>query len=233
MAGTAEPIIDYLSAHVPIGDVTLEGTLSLPQEAAAVVLFAHGSGSGRHSPRNRHVANVLNEARLATLLIDLLTPEEEEFDLFTGELRFNIALLAHRFVVTTEWLTQYSDTRRLPIGYFGASTGAAAALVAAAQRPDDVGAVVSRSGRPDLAGTALPYVRAPTLLIVGGKDIQVIELNEEALRLLRCEKDLVIVPGATHLFEEPGALDEVAGLARWWFLRHLNVNMARDAPHDR
>jgi putative phosphoribosyl transferase len=233
MAGTAEPIIDYLSAHVPIGDVTLEGTLSLPQEAAAVVLFAHGSGSGRHSPRNRHVANVLNEARLATLLIDLLTPEEEEFDLFTGELRFNIALLAHRFVVTTEWLTQYSDTRRLPIGYFGASTGAAAALVAAAQRPDDVGAVVSRSGRPDLAGTALPHVRAPTLLIVGGKDIQVIELNEEALRLLRCEKDLVIVPGATHLFEEPGALDEVAGLARWWFLRHLNVNMARDAPHDR
>jgi len=233
MAGTAEPIIDYLSAHVPIGDVTLEGTLSLPQEAAAVVLFAHGSGSGRHSPRSRHVANVLNEARLATLLIDLLTPEEEEFDLFTGELRFNIALLAHRFVVTTEWLTQYSDTRRLPIGYFGASTGAAAALVAAAQRPDDVGAVVSRSGRPDLAGTALPHVRAPTLLIVGGKDIQVIELNEEALRLLRCEKDLVIVPGATHLFEEPGALDEVAGLARWWFLRHLNVNMARDAPHDR
>jgi putative phosphoribosyl transferase len=233
MAGTAEPIIDYLSAHVPIGDVTLEGTLSLPQEAAAVVLFAHGRGSGRHSPHNRHVANVLNEARLATLLIDLLTPEEEEFDLFTGELRFNIALLAHRFVVTTEWLTQYSDTRRLPIGYFGASTGAAAALVAAAQRPDDVGAVVSRSGRPDLAGTALPHVRAPTLLIVGGKDIQVIELNEEALRLLRCEKDLVIVPGATHLFEEPGALDEVAGLARWWFLRHLNVNMARDAPHDR
>jgi pimeloyl-ACP methyl ester carboxylesterase len=233
MAETAEPIIDYLSAHVPIGDVTLEGTLSLPQEAAAVVLFAHGSGSGRHSPRNRHVANVLNEARLATLLIDLLTPEEEEFDLFTGELRFNIALLAHRFVVTTEWLTQYSDTRRLPIGYFGASTGAAAALVAAAQRPDDVGAVVSRSGRPDLAGTALPHVRAPTLLIVGGKDIQVIELNEEALRLLRCEKDLVIVPGATHLFEEPGALDEVAGLARWWFLRHLSVNMARDAPHDR
>ena len=225
MAETAEPIIDYLSAHVPIGDVTLEGTLSLPQEAAAVVLFAHGSGGGRHSPRSRHVANVLNEARLATLLIDLLTPEEEEFDLFTGELRFNIALLAHRFVVTTEWLTQYSDTRRLPIGYFGASTGAAAALVAAAQRPDDVGAVVSRSGRPDLAGTALPHVRAPTLLIVGGKDIQVIELNEEALRLLRCEKDLVIVPGATHLFEEPGALDEVAGLARWWFLRHLTRTM--------
>ena len=239
MAETAEPIIDYRSAHIPIGDVTLEGTLSLPQEAAAVVLFAHGSGSGRHSPRNRHVANVLSEARLATLLIDLLTAEEEEFDLFTGELRFNIALLAHRLVARTEWLTQYTDTRRLPVGYFGASTGAAAGVVAAAQRPDHVGAVVSRGGRPDLAGTVLPHVRAPTLLIVGGNDLQVIELNEEALRLLRCEKKLVIVPGASHLFEEPGALDEVAGLARWWFLRHLtrpmqsDVNMARDAPDDR
>ncbi len=239
MAETAEPIIDYRSAHIPIGDVTLEGTLSLPQEAAAVVLFAHGSGSGRHSPRNRHVANVLSEARLATLLIDLLTAEEEEFDLFTGELRFNIALLAHRLVATTEWLTEYTDTRGLPVGYFGASTGAAAGVVAAAQRPDHVGAVVSRGGRPDLAGTVLPHVRAPTLLIVGGNDLQVIELNEEALRLLRCEKKLVIVPGASHLFEEPGALDEVAGLARWWFLRHLtrpmqsDVNMARDAPDDR
>ena len=168
MAETAEPIIDYRSAHIPIGDVTLEGTLSLPQEAAAVVLFAHGSGSGRHSPRNRHVANVLSEARLATLLIDLLTAEEEEFDLFTGELRFNIALLAHRLVATTEWLTEYTDTRGLPVGYFGASTGAAAGVVAAAQRPDHVGAVVSRGGRPDLAGTVLPHVRAPTLLIVGG-----------------------------------------------------------------
>jgi hypothetical protein len=136
MAENAEPIIDYRSAHIPAGEVMLEGTLNLPQQALAVVLFAHGSGSGRHSPRNRHVANVLNEARLATLLIDLLTREEEEFDLFTGELRFNIALLAHRLVVTTEWLTQYTDTRRLPIGYFGASTRAAGALVAAAQRPD-------------------------------------------------------------------------------------------------
>jgi putative phosphoribosyl transferase len=238
MAETAEPIIDYRSAHIPAGEVMLEGTLNLPQQALAVVLFAHGSGSGRHSPRNRHVANVLNEARLATLLIDLLTREEEEFDLFTGELRFNIALLAHRLVVTTEWLTQYTDTRRLPIGYFGASTGAAGALVAAAQRPDRVGAVVSRGGRPDLAGTALSRVRAPTLLIVGGNDLQVIELNKEALRLLRCEKDLAIVPGASHLFEEPGALDEVARLAGWWFLRHLtrpmqrDVHMARDAPDD-
>ena len=168
---------------------------------------------------------MLNEARLATLLIDLLTPEEEEIDVFTAELRFNIGLLAQRLVTATEWLTQYADTRRLPIGYFGASTGAAAALTAVAQRPDHVGAVVSRGGRPDLAGTALPRVRAPTLLIVGGNDLQVIELNEEALRLLRCEKDLVIVPGASHLFEEPGALDEVTGLARWWFLRHLTRTM--------
>jgi putative phosphoribosyl transferase len=140
---------------------------------------------------------------------------------FTGELRFDIGLLAQRLVTATEWLTQYADTRWLPIGYFGASTGAAAALRVAAQRPDHVGTVVSRGGRPDLAGTTLPLVRAPTLLIVGGNDLQVIELNEEALRLLCCEKDLVIIPGATHLFEEPGALDEVAGLARWWFLRHL------------
>jgi len=225
MAETAEPIIDYRSAHIPTGQVTLEGTLNLPQEAVAVVLFAHGSGSGRQSPRNWHVANVLNQARLATLLIDLLTPEEEEIDVFTGELRFDIGLLAQRLVTATEWLTQYADTRWLPIGYFGASTGAAAALRVAAQRPDHVGTVVSRGGRPDLAGTTLPLVRAPTLLIVGGNDLQVIELNEEALRLLRCEKDLVIVPGASHLFEEPGALDEVAGLARWWFLRHLTRTM--------
>jgi pimeloyl-ACP methyl ester carboxylesterase len=229
MAEPAEMIIDYRSVQVPTGQVTLEGNLNLPQEAVAVVLFAHGSGSGRRSPRNRHVADVLNEARLATLLIDLLTREEEEIDLFTGELRFDIGLLSQRLVAATEWLTQYADTRQLPIGYFGASTGAAAALVAAAQRPDHVGAVVSRGGRPDLAGPALPRVCAPTLLIVGGRDVQVIELNEEALRLLRCEKDLVIVPGATHLFEEPGALDEVAGLARWWFLHHLTQTMQRAA----
>jgi putative phosphoribosyl transferase len=229
MAEPEEGIIDYRSVDVPAGQVTLEGNLNLPQGASAVVLFAHGSGSGRHSPRNRHVANVLNEARLATLLIDLLTREEEEIDLLTTELRFDIGLLAQRLVAATEWLIRYADTRRLPIGYFGASTGAAAALVAAARCPDHVGAVVSRGGRPDLAGPALPRVRAPTLLIVGGKDVQVIELNEEALRLLRCEKDLVIVPGATHLFEEPGALDEVAGLARWWFLRHLTQTTPRVA----
>jgi putative phosphoribosyl transferase len=218
---TAEPIIDYQSAQIPTGRVTLEATLNLPQEAVAVVLVAHGSGSGRLSHRNWHVANVLNRARLATLLIDLLTAEEEEIDVFTGELSFDIGLLAQRLVTATEWLTRYADTKWLPIGYFGASRGAAAALRAAAQLPDYVGAVVSRGGRPDLVGTTLPLVRAPTLLIVGGNDLQVIELNQEALRLLRCEKELVIVPGATRLFEEPGALDEVAGLARWWFLRHL------------
>jgi pimeloyl-ACP methyl ester carboxylesterase len=147
MAETAEPIIDHRSAHIPAGEVMFEGTLNPPQQALAVVLFAHGSGSGRHSPRNQHVVNMLNEARLATLLMDLLTREEKEFDLFTGELRFNTALLAHRLVVTTEWLTQYTDTRRLPIGYFGASTGAVAALVSAAQRPDRAGAVVSRDAR--------------------------------------------------------------------------------------
>src|SRR5262245_11030878 len=182
MADHAVRIVDYRSVNVPAGQVTLEGNLNLPQDAVAVVLFAHGSGSGRHSPRNRHVANVLNEAGLATLLIDLLTPEEESIDLFTTELRFDIGLLAQRLVAATDWLTQYADTRQLPIGYFGASTGAAAALAAAVERPDFVGAVVSRGGRPDLAGPALPRVRAPTLLIVGGKDLQVLELNQETLR---------------------------------------------------
>jgi dienelactone hydrolase len=165
---------------------------------------------------------LLNEAKLATLLIDLLTLDEEAIDARTGHLRFDIDLLAERLVAVTDWLTQYPDTRSLPIGYFGASTGAAAALVAAAERPDVVGAVVSRGGRPDLAGPALVRVRAPTLLIVGGNDIQVIQLNRAALAQLRCEKQLVIVPGATHLFEEPGALDVVARLAREWFHRYLN-----------
>jgi pimeloyl-ACP methyl ester carboxylesterase len=195
--------------------------LALPEYAQAIVLFAHGSGSSRHSPRNRYVARVLNEAKLATLLIDLLTLHEEVIDTRTAHLRFDIDLLAERLVDATDWLTQFPDTKHLPIGYFGASTGAAAALAAAAVRPDVVGAVVSRGGRPDLAGSALPRVRAPTLLIVGGDDRQVIELNRAALAQLRCEKQLVIVPAATHLFEEPGALDEVARLARDWFQRHL------------
>jgi dienelactone hydrolase len=207
--------------RVPADPVTLDGDLRLPAEARGIVLFAHGSGSGRHSPRNRYVATLLNQAKLATLLVDLLTPEEEAVDLRTAHLRFDIDLLAERLVSVTDWLTQYPDTRHLKIGYFGASTGAAAALVAAAGRPEAVGAVVSRGGRPDLAGPALPRVQAPTLLIVGGNDFQVIELNRAALEQLRCEKRLVIVPGATHLFEEPGALDEVALLARDWFERHL------------
>jgi putative phosphoribosyl transferase len=207
--------------QVPAGSVTLEGNLTLPEKSIAIVLFAHGSGSSRHSPRNRYVARVLNEARLATLLIDLLTLHEEVIDARTPQLRFDIELLAERLVGATDWLTQFPDTKHLRIGYFGASTGAAAALAAAAVRPDVVGAIVSRGGRPDLAGTALTRVRAPTLVIVGGNDGQVIELNRGALAQLRCEKQLVIVPGATHLFEEPGALDEVARLARNWFQRHL------------
>ena len=186
------------------------------------MLFAHGSGSGRHSPRNRYVARVLRGAGLATLLIDLLTPDEEEVDLRTGLLRFDIGLLAQRLAGATDWLTENPDTRGLRIGYFGASTGAGAALVAAAERRGAVGAVVSRGGRPDLAGDALPLVEAPTLLIAGGDDVPVIGMNQEALGRLRAEKKLEIVAGATHLFEEPGALEEVARLAAEWFAHHLD-----------
>ena len=225
----AKPIVAEHLFYVAADGVTLDGDLRRPEDARAVVLFAHGSGSGRHSSRNRHVAQLLNEAKLATLLIDLLTGDEEAIDLQTAHLRFDIELLARRLVGATDWLTQRADTRYLPIGYFGASTGAAAALVAATKRPDVIGAIVSRGGRPDLAGPALPHVRAPTLLIVGGNDVQVIELNRIALPQLRGEKQLVIVPGATHLFEEPGALDEVARLARNWFERHLLPTMRHGA----
>ena len=207
--------------RIEAGSVLLEGNLSLPEGARGIVLFAHGSGSSRLSPRNRHVAKLLNQARLATLLVDLLSPEEEAVDLRTAQLRFNIGLLAERLVGITDWLVKEPDAQPLRIGYFGASTGAAAALVAAAERPKMVRAVVSRGGRPDLAGPALAHVEAPTLLIVGGNDLLVIELNRTALAQLRSEKRLVIVPGATHLFEEPGALDEVARLARDWFERYL------------
>ena len=224
-----EQSVDERLVRVKAGSATLEGNLNLPEGARAVVLFAHGSGSSRFSSRNRYVARVLNEAKLATLLIDLLTPEEEAIDQRTAHLRFDIRLLAGRLVSATDWLTQNVDTRHLLIGYFGASTGAAAALVAAAERPEVVHAVVSRGGRPDLAGAALPRVRAPTLLIVGGDDVQVIELNRAALALLRCEKQLVIIPGASHLFEEPGALDEVARLAREWFRQHLIPDAQRKA----
>ena len=231
MDGRAGEIVEERLVSVAAGAVTLEGNLSLPAGVRALVLFAHGSGSGRYSPRNRHVARLLNAAHLATLLVDLLTPEEDAVDLRTAHLRFDIELLAERLVGVTDWLARQPDTRHLRLGYFGASTGAAAALMAAAERPEVVGAVVSRGGRPDLAGPALARVRAPTLLIVGGEDVVVIELNRAALEQLRCEKRLVIVPGATHLFEEPGALDAVARLAREWFERHLAPTEARAATH--
>jgi putative phosphoribosyl transferase len=207
--------------HIPAGSVTVHGNLTLPAGAIALVLFAHGSGSSRHSPRNQFVARTLNNAGLATLLFDLLTPEEESIDRYTAEHRFNIGLLAERLVHATNWARQHEETRAMHIGYFGSSTGAAAALVAAAALPDDVGAVVSRGGRPDLAGAALAKVRAPTLLIVGGEDDVVIDLNEQARGRMRCEVKIEIVPGATHLFEEPGTLEQVAKLASDWFVAHL------------
>jgi len=199
----------------------LSGNLNIPEGAAALVLFAHGSGSSRHSPRNQFVARTLNDAGLATLLFDLLTPEEEAADVRTREHRFNISLLGERLVQATKWAKQQEQTRDLRLSYFGSSTGAGAALVAAAEIPKDVGAVVSRGGRPDLAGDALPKVQAPTLLIVGGNDDIVIELNEMARDQMRCEVKLEIVPDATHLFEEPGALEKVAKLASEWFVSHL------------
>ena len=208
--------------HIPAGRATLAGNLSIPVNATALVLFAHGSGSSRHSPRNQVVARTLNDAGLATLLFDLLTPEEELVDTRTAELRFDIDLLAERLVHATTWVKQQQQqTRDLRIGYFGSSTGGGAALVAAAQLPEDVGAVVSRGGRPDLAGAALPKMQAPTLLIVGGQDDIVIELNEQARNQMRCEVKLEIIPGATHLFEEPGALEQVAKLASDWFINHI------------
>lgn len=213
------------TVHVEAGGVRLEGNLIVPRSSAGVVLFAHGSGSGRHSRRNHFVAQILQEAGLATLLIDLLTADEERIDEMTRQLRFDIGLLATRLVGATEWLAREPSTRDLRLGYFGASTGGAAALVAAAKVPERAAAVVSRGGRPDLAGTALPNVKAPTLLIVGGHDLGVIELNEEAYAQLRCEKRLEIVPGATHLFEEPGALEQVAALARDWFVTHLGTRL--------
>ena len=206
--------------QIQAGQADLFGNLHIPVEAAALVLFAHGSGSSRHSPRNQFVAHTLNNAGLATLLFDLLTPEEESIDARTAELRFNIGLLAERLVHATKWAKQQEQTRDLRIGYFGSSTGGGAALVAAAAVPADVGAVVSRGGRPDLADEALPKVQAPTLLIVGGNDDVVIELNEQARDRMRCEVKLEIVPDATHLFEEPGALEKVAKLASDWFLLH-------------
>ena len=206
--------------RIPAGRAMLDGNLTLVDQKKALVLFAHGSGSSRHSPRNQFVARTLNEAGLATLLFDLLTPEEESVDLYTREHRFNIGLLAERLVHATKWAKQQKQTADLRVGYFGSSTGGGAALVAAAELPNEIGAVVSRGGRPDLAGDALPKVKAPTLLIVGGEDHVVIDLNEEALAQMKCECKIEIVSGATHLFEEPGALEHVAKLASDWFLLH-------------
>jgi pimeloyl-ACP methyl ester carboxylesterase len=208
---------------IPVGNVKVEGTLTLPPGAKGVVLFAHGSGSSRFSPRNQYVAKEFNKAKIGTLLFDLLTQEEEETDIVTAEFRFNIALLAQRLIGATEWLRNDLLTKTLAFGYFGASTGAAAALIAAAKLPDDIVAVVSRGGRPDLAGEYLPRVVAPTLLLVGGLDTDVIELNRLAMDQMTSQKKLVIVPGATHLFEEPGTLEEVAKLSADWFLRYLKV----------
>ncbi len=200
---------------------TLQATVTVPAEASGVVLFAHGSGSSRFSPRNRYVASVLQEAGLATCLTDLLTADEEEVDLRTAALRFDVELLADRLLAAAAMLAADEATAALPLGYFGASTGAAAALVAAARQPQKVAAVVSRGGRPDLAGPALASVRAPTLLIVGGLDTVVLELNREAMAAMRCPVELEVVPGAGHLFEEAGTLEQVAALARDWFRRHL------------
>jgi pimeloyl-ACP methyl ester carboxylesterase len=227
--GTTSTRIAMRHVAIPAGEVGLAGDLTVPPGARGVVVFAHGSGSGRFSPRNRAVATELVRAGLATLLMDLLTADEEAVDLRTARLRFNIRLLAERVITTIDWLHSDSTVGSLPVGCFGASTGAAAALVAAAERPERVGAVVSRGGRPDLAGDALPRVTAPTLLIVGGRDTEVIRLNREAQARLGGESRLVIVPGAGHLFEEPGTLEQVAELARDWFLRYLPASSAGEA----
>lgn len=220
MRGTVNEI------QIPAGSVRLDGELSVPADAQGLVLFAHGSGSSRHSPRNQFVAGALQDSGLATLLFDLLTSEEETEDEITGHLRFDIGLLANRLVHAVRAMEIEPEARHLRIGLFGSSTGGGAALVAAAQLEDKIGAVVSRGGRPDLAGQALRQVSAPTLLLVGGEDHIVIQMNEQALRAMRCEKQLRIIAGASHLFEEPGALETVAHLASEWFLQHLSENQS-------
>jgi len=212
-----------LDIQIRSGAVMLPGELTIPSEAQGVVLFAHGSGSSRHSPRNQYVAKTIRDAGVGTLLFDLLTKDEENIDRFTGHLRFDISLLAERLVDATSWIEGDNDFNDLHVGYFGSSTGGGAALVAAAEKGDSIGAVVSRGGRPDLAGNALPLVKSPTLLIVGGLDYPVIEMNRGAFEQLNCEKQLKIVPGASHLFEEPGTLEQVARLAAGWFQTHLNT----------
>ncbi len=216
-------LAESLGLQIPADEVTLTGDLEIPENARGLVLFAHGSGSSRRSPRNQAVAETLRDARLATLLFDLLTPDEEIEDARTAQLRFDIALLSRRLVLVTQEIADHPLCENLRIGYFGASTGGAAALRAAAALGPKIGAVVSRGGRPDLAGEALAYVKAPTLLIVGERDSEVLRLNENAYAQLQCEKSLAVVPRATHLFQEPGALEEVARLAALWFRRHLEA----------
>jgi dienelactone hydrolase len=217
------------SVRIPIGEATLEGDLAVPEGASGIVIFAHGGGSSRQSPRNRGVARVIREAGVGALLFDLLTREEEAVDLYTRHLRFDIEMLTERLIRVTDWLAEQREARNWRVGYFGASTGAAATLIAAARLGEKIGAVVSRGGRPDLAGHALPLVKSPTLLIVGGHDQPVIELNRRAYELMRCKKEMRIIPGATHLFEEPGALEQVAELAAAWFRDHLQAQALRAA----
>jgi len=221
MSETSDTLPGARAVRIAAGEARLEGDLAVPAAATGVVLFAHGSGSSRKSQRNRYVAGVLQGEGLATLLLDLLTLEEESIDRATARLRFDIPFLAQRLLHATEWLRGEPETSALPIGYFGASTGAGAALVAAAELPDQVRAVVSRGGRPDLAAAALPDVKAPTLLIVGGDDVPVLGMNRAAMARMTAEVRLEIVPGATHLFEQPGTLERVADLARDWFRTHL------------
>lgn len=218
---------------VEAGKITLEGSLCVPEATTGIVLFVHGSGSSRHSPRNRLVAKALQSAGIATLLFDLLTPEEGLFDEGTATLRFDIDLLAQRLIDATAWIKRNPITSALRIGYFGASTGAAAALVAASKLVNSIAAIVSRGGRPDLAGNALEQVRAPTLLIVGGSDHHVLYLNRQALaRLGQAQADLLVIPGATHLFQEPGSLEEVARRAAFWFRRFLIPQDSRRVAHQ-
>ena len=224
MSRATDSLAAQRSVRIPAGEAVLDGDLAIPVDAPGIVIFAHGSGSSRNSSRNRYVASVLNEAGLATLLMDLLTASEEAVDLRTAELRFDIPLLAERVLHATDFVQQDAQTRNLRIGYFGASTGAGAALMAAAQRPRDVHAVVSRGGRPDLAAEHLARVQAPTLLIVGANDRAVIGMNQDALRQLHARATLEIVPGATHLFEEPGTLEQAARLARDWFGQYLRAS---------
>jgi len=210
-----------IAVRIPVGQVVVEGNLAIPSDSKGIVIFAHGSGSSRFSSRNQYVAKEFNKAKIATLLFDLLTNEEDQADIETAEYRFNIKLLAERLIGATEWLKKDPQTKTLIFGYFGASTGAAAALIAAAKLPKDIAAVVSRGGRPDLAANYLPKVVAPTLLLVGGLDTEVIELNRQAMGQMSAEKKLVIILGATHLFEEPGKLEEVAKISTEWFSRYL------------